>query len=75
MKKNLGVSDRIIRFVLFDLLLGVSYLGLEVPSFVANTTFVFSLFLLLSLIIGYSPLYHLFGLSTVDTKQDNYSAS
>ncbi|MFT5168906.1 MAG: hypothetical protein ACI8P3_004151 [Saprospiraceae bacterium] len=68
MKKNIGITDRIIRFVIVDLLLSVSYLGLEIPPMYMNVTFVMSLLLILNIITGYSLIYQLFGLSTVEEK-------
>jgi hypothetical protein len=65
MKKNVGITDRIIRFVLVDLLLGVSLMGMDIPNYLANTAFVISIGLVITIIFGYSPIYHLLGLSTI----------
>ena len=65
MKKNLAVEDRIIRFVLFDLLMGLSFSGMAVHPNVINIVFVFSFYLLITLILGYSPIYHILGISTI----------
>ena len=64
MKKNLGITDRIIRFVLFDLLVGASLAGIALPMFVQYITFFGFLYLLLTLIIGFDPIYYLLGIST-----------
>ncbi len=64
MKKNLGVTDRIIRFVLMDIMMGLSLAGIEMPQYLANTAFMISFYLVVTLIAGYSPLYHLLGLNT-----------
>ena len=64
MKKNIGISDRLIRFVLMDLLLGASYYGISLPLFWANLTFIISLGLIFTILIPYSPIYHLLGIST-----------
>lgn len=65
MKKNIGISDRLVRFVLMDLLLGLSYLGMEIPPQILGISFIVSLYLIFTFIIGYSPLYHLFGIKTI----------
>ena len=70
MKKNIGITDRIIRFVLVDLLLGVSYLGADIPPVYANIAFVVSLLLILSIVFGYSLIYQLFGFSTIEEKTE-----
>lgn len=71
MLKNIGISDRIIRFVFMDLLLGMCYWGMNVPEWFVNTSFILSIYLVITMIVGYSPLYHLFGFSTLEiTKED-----
>ena len=64
MKKNLGITDRIVRFVIFDVLLGATYLGIELPVGWAYASFIVSVLLLISIITGYSPIYHLIGWNT-----------
>jgi hypothetical protein len=64
MKKNLSVEDRIIRFVLFDMLLGVSFLGFEIPEIFHMISFVLSIYLLFTIITGYSIFYQILGIST-----------
>lgn len=64
MKKNLGLTDRIIRFVAIDLLLGFSFMGFEIPMLYANIAFLLSIALLLTIITGYSPVYQILGIST-----------
>lgn len=66
MKKNLGITDRIIRFVAIDLLLGFSLMGYDIPPHLANAAFIISAFLALTIILAYSPIYHLFHISTVE---------
>ncbi len=66
MKKNVGITDRIIRFVVIDLLLGFSFMGFEIPMIYATTAFVMSIVLAIPMIFGYSPLYHLIGISTIE---------
>ena len=66
MKRNIGISDRIIRFVAFDLLIGASFMGFEIPMWAATISFVISLSLVFTVVTGYSALYHLLGISTRD---------
>ena len=68
MKKNLSTEDRIIRFVLFDLLIGVSLSGMDVGVVVANIVFILAIYVLATLIIGYSPIYHLLRINTIPKK-------
>ena len=71
MKKNVGVTDRIIRFVFMDLLLGMCFWGMNVPAWFANFSFILSLYLIFTMISGYSPIYKLIGLSTVEEKSES----
>lgn len=66
MKKNLGIADRIVRFVLVDFLIGSAYMGFEIPGAWSTAAFIFAIVLVFSIIVGYSPVYHLFGWSTRD---------
>lgn len=73
MKKNLGISDRMVRFVVFNLLFGLPLAGVVMPDWLQHITFLLSLYMLITLIIGYSPLYHIVGWNTrkVDEKNVN----
>lgn len=73
MKKNIGITDRIIRFVAFDLLLGLSFLGFDIPPTLALWSFGLSMALGLTIILGYSPIYHLLGISTRELKKETES--
>ena len=64
MYKNLGSSDRLIRFVLMDFLLGFSLSGIDLSPWLANACFMLSMYLLLTMLAAYSPLYYLFGWDT-----------
>ena len=75
MKKNISIEDRIIRFVLFDGLLGFTLAGLELSVFWHYTLFVLSMYLLFTIIIGYSPFYHLLGIDTNFSEPKNGSTS
>ena len=66
----MGISDRIIRFVLVDLLLGISLMGMDIPIVMANLAFVLCVILVFTIITGYSPLYHLLGISTRSENSD-----
>ena len=68
MKKNIGITDRIIRFVAMDLLLGISFLGIEIPPIYGTWAFIISVLLIWSIVTGYSLVYRMFGLSTVEEK-------
>lgn len=74
MKKNIGIEDRIIRFVLFDGLLGVTLAGFELSAGWNTAIFIASLYILMTLIFGYSPLYHLFNWNTRFSTQNNTSS-
>ena len=71
MKRNIGISDRIIRFVAFDLLIGASFMGFEVPMWVATVSFIIGMSLIFTVITGYSALYHILGISTRDEDLKN----
>jgi hypothetical protein len=64
MKRNVGITDRIIRFVIVDLLLGASYLGIEIPPVLGMIAFLISLSLIFTIVFGYSVIYHILGIST-----------
>ncbi len=64
MKKNIGITDKIIRFVVIDLLLGLSYLGKDIPESLAYISFIIVILLVISMITSYSPIYHLLKIST-----------
>ena len=64
MIKNIGITDRIIRFVVMDALIGLPFLGMEIPQIFATIGAVLSGVLLITIISGYSPLYHALGFSS-----------
>lgn len=68
MIKNIGAIDKIIRFVIVDLLLGFSFLGKDIPSYVATVAFIISVLLVISMFTSYSPIYHVFGWNTREKK-------
>ena len=70
LKKNIGIEDRIVRFVVMDFLLGASFLGIELDPFWTNASFILSIILVITIIIGYSPIYHLLGISTKYVKPE-----
>ena len=68
MKKNVGITDRIIRFVFMDLVLGMCLWGMNVPNWLANFSFILSIYIVFTILFGYSPLYHAFNFSTREEK-------
>lgn len=64
MKKNIGITDKIIRFVVIDLLLGFSYLGKDIPDSLAFVSFIIVILLVISMFTSYSVIYHLLNIST-----------
>lgn len=68
MKKNIGIIDKIIRFVVIDLLLGLSYLGKDIPDNLAFVSFIIIILLVISMITSYSVIYHLLNISTRENK-------
>ena len=62
--KNLSFGDRLIRFVLADMCLGIGHLGIELPPSIVTGGFLLSVYLFITLIFGYSPIYHLLGVNT-----------
>jgi len=65
-EKNLGITDRIIRFVIFDLLVGASLAGMAMPIFAEYLAFFGFLYLLITLVIGFDPFYYFLGINTKD---------
>ena len=66
MSKNIGISDRIIRFVIADLLLGASLAGMDIPPKLSTLIFIGALLTGLSIVTAYSPIYQLIGIDTRD---------
>ena len=69
MKKNIGISDRIVRFVLTDLLLGASLAGMDIPSYLSTLIFFGALLTGVSIVTAYSPIYHILGVDTLDESE------
>lgn len=69
MKKNIGITDRIIRFTLADLLLGFSLSGLPISAFLGTHLFLAFLLLVVSVFTGYSILYKFLGINTLDESE------
>ena len=74
MKKNIGIADRIIRFVLLDGLLGVPYYGFDISPIVSNLSFVAVILLGITILTGYSPIYHALNIDTRDKKEPEVTA-
>lgn len=62
--KNLGISDRIIRFVLFDFTIGLPLAGGDLPDWLKMTLLITSIILLITIVIAICPFYKIFGIST-----------
>ena len=70
-KKNIGFTDKIVRFVIIDLCLGASYLGTDLPAQWATAAFLLSLILIISLFSSYSLIYQMLGISTLDLPKEH----
>lgn len=66
MKKNVGITDRIIRFTAVDLLLGFSFLGFDIPFAYANLAFILAIIIALPMIFGYSLIYQIMAWSSLE---------
>jgi hypothetical protein len=69
-RRNIGVFDRIIRFVIFDLLIAFSMSDFIENPLLANANTILMLLLLASIIIGFSPIYALLNFTTVELKTE-----
>jgi len=69
MKKNIGISDRIVRFVITDLLLGASLAGMDIPPSLSTLIFFGALLTGVSIVTAYSPIYHILGIDTQDESE------
>jgi hypothetical protein len=70
MKKNMGSIDKIIRIVV-ALLIIVLFFAKILNGTVAIILLVISLIFILTSIVGFCPLYRIFGLTTCKTKATN----
>lgn len=71
MKKNIGIVDRIIRFVFFDLCLGANLSALDISVTWQVIFAMMAMNLLFTVITGYSVIYAITGFST---RQEEKSA-
>ena len=53
-----------------DLLLGMCFWGMNVPEWFVNLSFIISIYLMFTILFGYSPLYRLFSFSTIESNID-----
>ena len=65
-KKNIGITDRIIRFVVFDFALGIVLTGFDIPDQLQLILVILGLYILFTVITGFSMIYKLFGYNTID---------
>ena len=63
MEPNMSAIDRIVRVILALAMIGVNFLGV-VPGWLGMILMVLGLVFLTTAIVGYCPLYWIFGLST-----------
>jgi hypothetical protein len=68
MKKNIGNADRIIRVIVAAVIATLYFMNI-VTGPVGIVLLVFSLLLLTTSLIGYCPLYTVFGLNTGSVKR------
>jgi hypothetical protein len=74
MKKNLGVTDRIIRLIAAVLLAALYFSG-TFTGILAIVLVVLSITLVATSLISFCPLYLPFGLNTVEKKANENEAS
>lgn len=68
MKKNMGTTDRVVRFAIAAVILGL-YMGGFISGLVATVLLVLALVFVLTSFISFCPLYAPFGLSTHKAKK------
>ncbi|MBI3136743.1 MAG: DUF2892 domain-containing protein [Bacteroidetes bacterium] len=66
MKKNVGTADRVIRFIIAAVLVGL-FIGNIVTGTVGIILLVLAAVFVVTSIIGFCPLYALFGIKTCKT--------
>lgn len=69
MKKNMGSVDRVVRIVLAALF-GVLYFTNIIPGVLGIVLMVLGGVFVLTSLVGYCPIYHLFGFSTCPLGED-----
>lgn len=68
MKKNVGNTDKVIRIVL-GLLFGILYFTNSVTGTLGIIFLVFGFVFIITSLIGFCPIYPLFGINTCPNKQ------
>ena len=71
MKKNMGSTDRIIRFLLSAVFAYLYFAGIVTGTFGIILVVLGAIFVITSL-VSFCPLYALVGLNTCPAKKDNY---
>ena len=71
MKKNMGSTDRIIRFLLAAVFAYLYFAGIVTGTFGIILVVLGAIFVITSL-VSFCPLYALVGLNTCPVKKDNY---
>lgn len=64
MKKNVGKSDMIVRFILSAILLALSFADISPDELLDNLLLVFGLYLLVTGMIRFCLIYYFLGLSS-----------
>lgn len=69
MKKNMGIADRVIRFLVAAVVAGLYFTNI-ITGILGIVLLVVAVVFLLTSFISFCPLYTLFGLSTCPAKKD-----
>lgn len=72
MKKNVGSTDKVIRFILAAIMAGL-YFSKTVTGTLGILLLVFSVTFVLTSFISFCPLYTLFGINTCSANKPNQS--
>lgn len=68
MKKNMGTTDRVLRVVAAVIIAGLYYNG-TITGTLGLTLIVLSVIFVLTSLVGFCPLYLLFGMNTCEQKK------
>ena len=73
MKKNLGVTDRLIRFIFVDFTIAFPLAGGEFPEWLTTTLFITGIVLFITVIIARCPFYKVLGINTNENNDKDHS--
>lgn len=68
MKKNMGTADKIIRILIVAIIAGLYFTG-TVSGTLGIVLMVVAVIFLLTSLVGFCPIYAIFGMSTCPTKK------